>query len=63
MLPGWHFDISESRQLTYKWWELPKEAKNYIEFIEKRLGVSISFISTSALFYMSDIQKEKRVKT
>ncbi len=40
-LPGWKSDI---RGIT-SYDELPKEAKNYVEFIEKELGVRISMVS------------------
>ena len=40
-LPGWKSDI---RGITdYK--DLPKEAKDYVEFIEKELGVKVSMVS------------------
>ena len=40
-LNGWKCDISGCRQYS----ELPKEAKNYIGFIEKEIGVPVSIIS------------------
>ncbi len=40
-LPGWKKDI---RGIT-SYDELPKEAKDYVEFIEKELGVKISMVS------------------
>lgn len=44
MLPGWNKDIS-----GYKSWdELPKEAKGYVEFLEKQLDHEIQFVSTGA---------------
>ena len=30
------------------WAELPKEAKAYVEFLEKQLGHEIQFVSTGA---------------
>ena len=44
MLPGWNKDISGCRS----WAELPKEAKAYVEFLEKQLGHEIQFVSTGA---------------
>ena len=44
MLPGWQKDISGCRS----WDELPKEAKAYVEFLEKQLGHEIQFVSTGA---------------
>ena len=43
-LPGWNKDISGCRS----WAELPKEAKAYVEFLEKQLGHEIQFVSTGA---------------
>ncbi len=40
-LPGWSTDISGVREYD----ELPKEARAYIEFIEERVGVPVSWIS------------------
>lgn len=40
-LPGWATDISEVR--TYE--DLPREARNYIEFVEERVGVPIGWVS------------------
>lgn len=40
-LPGWKTDISACR----KWEELPEEARNYVEFIEKRIGCHIGYVS------------------
>ena len=39
-LPGWKEDISEVRSFK----NLPKEAKNYIEYIQKNLKVKVTFI-------------------
>ena len=44
MLPGWNKDISGCKS----WDELPKEAKAYVEFLEKQLGHEIQFVSTGA---------------
>ena len=44
LLPGWNKDISGCRS----WAELPKEAKAYVEFLEKQLGHEIQFVSTGA---------------
>ncbi len=40
-LPGWKCDI---RDIT-DYHDLPKEAKNYVDFIEKHIGVTISMVS------------------
>ena len=40
-LPGWKCDIRGIKNYD----ELPKEAKAYVEFIEKQLGVKISMVS------------------
>lgn len=40
-LPGWKCDIRGIKNYD----ELPKEAKDYVEFIEKELGVKISMVS------------------
>lgn len=42
--PGWEADISKAK--TYE--ELPKNARDYIEFIEKFVGVPIKYIGTGA---------------
>lgn len=39
-LPGWQEDISKCR----KYEELPRKCKDYVEFIEKFLGVPIEWI-------------------
>ena len=44
MLPGWNTDISGCKS----WDELPKEAKAYVEFLEKELNHEIQFVSTGA---------------
>ena len=44
MLPGWQKDISGCKS----WDELPKEAKAYVEFLEKQLEHEIQFVSTGA---------------
>ena len=43
-LPGWHCDITAAR----KWEDLPKEAQNYIEYLEKAVGCKITYISVGA---------------
>lgn len=40
-LPGWCCDISKIR----KYDELPVEARNYVEFVEKEIGCRISYVS------------------
>ncbi len=40
-LPGWKCDISKVR----KWDELPKAAKDYVEFIEKNINCPATYIS------------------
>ncbi|MBP3634422.1 MAG: adenylosuccinate synthase [Oscillospiraceae bacterium] len=40
-LPGWKCDISKVRT----WEELPKEAKDYVEFTEQAIGCHIGFVS------------------
>jgi len=40
-LKGWNSDLTRAR--SYK--DLPKEAKNYIKFIEKYTGVKVSMVS------------------
>jgi len=44
MLPGWNTDISGCKS----WDDLPKEAKAYVEFLEKELNHEIQFVSTGA---------------
>jgi adenylosuccinate synthase len=41
ILPGWKSDISSIRVFN----ELPKEAQNYVLFIEKEIGIPVKFIS------------------
>ena len=43
-LPGWQCDVSQCR--TFE--ELPEAARNYIDFIEKRIGCPITSISVGA---------------
>ena len=43
-LPGWKKDISKCRT----WDELPKEAQDYVEFIEKNIECKISIVSVGA---------------
>lgn len=40
-LPGWKQDISHIR----RWEELPAEAQNYVEFVEKEIGCPIGYVS------------------
>jgi len=40
-LDGWRKDISDVRD----YFDLPKEARDYVEFIEKRVGLPICLIS------------------
>ena len=44
VLPGWNCDISGVRRYE----DLPKEARDYVEFIEKRVGCPIKFVSVGA---------------
>lgn len=43
-MPGWKCDISGCR----KWEELPKEARDYVEFIEAGIGCKITYVSVGA---------------
>ena len=43
-LPGWNCDISGCR----KWEDLPKEARDYVLFIEERVGCPIKYVSVGA---------------
>ena len=43
-MPGWKCDISGAR--TYS--ELPKEARDYVERIEREIGCPISYVSVGA---------------
>ena len=40
-LPGWKCDISAART----WEELPQEARDYVEYIEKNVGCHIGYVS------------------
>ena len=40
-MKGWKQDISGART----WEELPKEARDYVEWIEKAIGCPISYVS------------------
>ncbi len=44
MLPGWQCDISGCKS----WDELPRQAKDYVAFLEQQLGHEIQFVSTGA---------------
>ena len=43
-LPGWHCDISKCR----RWEDLPKEAQEYIRYLEKKVQCSIKYVSVGA---------------
>lgn len=43
-MPGWNCDISGIR----KYEDLPKEARDYVEFVEKSIGCRISYVSVGA---------------
>ena len=43
-LPGWQCDISGVRT----WEELPKAARDYVEFVEKAIGAPITYVSVGA---------------
>ena len=43
-MPGWKCDISGVR----KYEDLPKEARDYVEYVEKQIGVHISYVSVGA---------------
>lgn len=43
-MPGWQCDISGVRT----WEELPKEARDYVQFIEKEIGAPITYVSVGA---------------
>jgi adenylosuccinate synthase len=45
ILAGWQSDTSEVK----KWEELPVQAQNYIEYIEKQTGVPVSMISVGPM--------------
>ena len=40
-MPGWKRDISGVR----KWEDLPKEARDYVEYIEREIGCPIQYVS------------------
>ena len=40
-MPGWKCDISSCR----KWEELPKEARDYVEYVEREIGCRIGYVS------------------
>ena len=39
-LPGWHCDITAAR----KWEDLPQQARDYVEYLEKAVGCKITYI-------------------
>lgn len=43
-LPGWQCDISGART----WQELPKEARDYVEYVEEQIGAPIRYVSVGA---------------
>ena len=43
-MAGWKCDISGVR----KYEDLPKEAQDYVEYVEKQIGVHISYVSVGA---------------
>ena len=43
-MPGWGCDISGCRS----WDELPKEAQDYVLYIEKAIGCHITYVSVGA---------------
>lgn len=43
-LPGWNCDISSCRKAE----DLPKEALDYIKYIEKLVGCPIKYVSVGA---------------
>lgn len=40
-MPGWKCDISGMR----RWEDLPKEARNYVEYVEREIGCHIGYVS------------------
>lgn len=53
-LPGWEEDISHARSYD----ELPQNAKNYIEYIEKYLGINVYLVSVGPERTQNIIRKE-----
>ena len=43
-LPGWNCDISKCRTMA----DLPKEARDYVTYIEKVVGCPIQYVSVGA---------------
>ncbi len=43
-LPGWHCDITAAR----KWEDLPRQARDYVLYLEKAVGCRITYISVGA---------------
>ena len=43
-MPGWKCDISGVR----KWEDLPKEARDYVEYVEREIGCRIQYVSVGA---------------
>ena len=40
-MPGWKCDISGVRT----WEDLPKEARDYVEYVEREIGCHITYVS------------------
>jgi adenylosuccinate synthase len=40
-MPGWNCDISKARKFE----DLPVEARNYVEYVEKQIGCPIKYVS------------------
>ena len=40
-LDGWHCDISGVR----RWEDLPQAARDYVEYVERRIGCPITYVS------------------
>ena len=40
-MPGWNCDISKARKFE----DLPVEARNYVEYVEKKIGCPIKYVS------------------
>ena len=43
-MPGWKCDISGVRRYE----DLPKEARDYVEYIEREIGCPITYVSVGA---------------
>ena len=40
-LPGWSADVTQARN----WTDLPREARDYVLFLEEQIGVPVSIVS------------------